>query len=1253
MPRTKGGPKAKAKRGASAPVASEVPPSSHDDNHDEEMEELGGTPTMMETQEDGNLVDEEAAVNGVASSKSNQDEIHAHEEDEASAEARDEAIALINDAKMAATAKEKSVLMRQITELVCRRKPQLAPEIVPELACFQVERDAAVRKQTLLTMLEACSTPANAPQQRTPKQTQILLQTALSAAVALAQDESTIVAKTALTNAAALLPKAMAHAADTEDAELWAACFSALSNADACLDDTTRPDGARMHAVKVLESFAMACELSSTTTQDAALASIILNGQPPAPSHPPLRQEGRRLVQRLTGLLQPHAFAQLPATVGIVIAQAAASLARQRATYFEPCVASLASLARSIHAPQETNNQVASTAAALKAALLGLVKTRHAGADDSAIQASRELMAQALEALGAGERAGSALRQVGRQEARERKEQAKRQAIEAAEAERAAKRAHFASLSGVPGSYADLPEVTDQDFIEQVIEQAVAVADVRNSQPLVSLMEDVPLIVLADTVIANCLSHAPDYGSLQQQFAMQGLPMTAPLQSLIGREAWAAAERAAARQPWTEPLEMKTDEAREVWHELLERLVRAFGTQCAEAAAHAGAPPGLPTSQALQAALVARTVADAGMSEVGSAASGTVGGGAPERSADAATIAKADERVVARLSELLASDSAPEAAHEFVCSWLMARWAAVRGQDDEPYCTLIAFLFDAVVRASPITSRFPAKMLLEAPHVPDGVLVTLGEMAAGTGAGAAAVVEANEAALAARRAADAAVEAALNPTDVAAAFSDPTQAEAEAADREAEASKSRERLDERATLALIALRDLAASRPPLRSAAVRQCLLACRSVDAVSRSKAVRLTANRIRMLPGACADDIHAFAAEGLEQAVAIGGVSDDEIVAATVQNNGNDDDDEMAEMAAAASIAAQEAAATARREREAQILDAGRYIALPLVLCTKQPDTMIPLVFAAFAREEAVALRAAVLSEAPKLAVALGANAPSMVALARDAPEGADELVATMVGALFAGPAPPTPPAALKKAMLVRASSRVRGTGAASRLLLTVLHSLTPQEADIALRRLVTELRGTDLRGALIRLVTRSQRPNSPPAPMQPHELMVSLHRLDVESSQDLRNAIEAVSECFQSRRVFTPESMASALAVLCEDSTLPKLLMRTAIQALAAAPELRNRLVDLLGRLTARQIWTREDLWPGFLLLARNAVPASCGILLQLPPRHLQDALTKHPQLKVPLQAEVRAHPSGVSRDALELLGLSGGGGGGGGG
>ena len=101
---------------------------------------------------------------------------------------------------------------------------------------------------------------------------------------------------------------------------------------------------------------------------------------------------------------------------------------------------------------------------------------------------------------------------------------------------------------------------------------------------------------------------------------------------------------------------------------------------------------------------------------------------------------------------------------------------------------------------------------------------------------------------------------------------------------------------------------------------------------------------------------------------------------------------------------------------------------------------------------------------------------------------------------------------------------------------------------------------------------------------------------------------------------------------------------MLMRTAIQVLSAAPELRSRLVDLLGRLAARQIWTRDELWKGFLLCARHAVPASCGVLLQLPPRHLADALAQQPALKVPLQAHVRAHPSGVSRAALDLLGLA---------
>jgi hypothetical protein len=99
----------------------------------------------------------------------------------------------------------------------------------------------------------------------------------------------------------------------------------------------------------------------------------------------------------------------------------------------------------------------------------------------------------------------------------------------------------------------------------------------------------------------------------------------------------------------------------------------------------------------------------------------------------------------------------------------------------------------------------------------------------------------------------------------------------------------------------------------------------------------------------------------------------------------------------------------------------------------------------------------------------------------------------------------------------------------------------------------------------------------------------------------------------------------ALAIALQQLVEQSPLPLLLMRTVIQTATAAPRLHPFILDLLSRLVLKQVWkTNPKLWEGVLRCAKQLVPRSFAVYMQLPVQQLREALAQSPDLAQPLRA-----------------------------
>jgi symplekin len=118
-----------------------------------------------------------------------------------------------------------------------------------------------------------------------------------------------------------------------------------------------------------------------------------------------------------------------------------------------------------------------------------------------------------------------------------------------------------------------------------------------------------------------------------------------------------------------------------------------------------------------------------------------------------------------------------------------------------------------------------------------------------------------------------------------------------------------------------------------------------------------------------------------------------------------------------------------------------------------------------------------------------------------------------------------------------------------------------------------------------------------------------------------------MDACSVCFSPllRELFTADALAVALQQLVELVPLPLLFMRTVIQTATVAPKLHGFILDLLSKLVLKQVWkTDAKLWQGVLRCAKQLVPRSFPVYLQLPAAQLTEALEQSPDLATPLKA-----------------------------
>ena len=165
-----------------------------------------------------------------------------------------------------------------------------------------------------------------------------------------------------------------------------------------------------------------------------------------------------------------------------------------------------------------------------------------------------------------------------------------------------------------------------------------------------------------------------------------------------------------------------------------------------------------------------------------------------------------------------------------------------------------------------------------------------------------------------------------------------------------------------------------------------------------------------------------------------------------------------------------------------------------------------------------------------------------------------------------------------------------------------------------DVVAKSLLPRVVGVDVdafREVLDRLTA-----TTPAKPLTATEILIALHDVDpVRHGVPLKKIIDACGECFNRPDVFTPEVVAAALQKMVEATPLPLLFMRSVIQAEQAAPSLREFTLGLLRTLTRRQVWKMDGkIWEGFCRCAKRATPRSFPVMIDLPPKALEELLNK---------------------------------------
>ncbi|XP_050380986.1 uncharacterized protein LOC126798167 [Argentina anserina] len=310
----------------------------------------------------------------------------------------------------------------------------------------------------------------------------------------------------------------------------------------------------------------------------------------------------------------------------------------------------------------------------------------------------------------------------------------------------------------------------------------------------------------------------------------------------------------------------------------------------------------------------------------------------------------------------------------------------------------------------------------------------------------------------------------------------------------------------------------------------------------------------------------------------------------------------------------------------------EAKRCLSLYFALCTKK-HSLFRQIFAVYGNAPK-AVKQAVNDDIPKLVRTMGPSR-ALLDIISDPPAGSENLLMQVLHILTDGAVP-----SQELILTIRKlyDSKLKDI----EILVPILPFIPKDEVMFIFPQLVN-LPLDKFQAVLTRIVQGSS--HSGPL-LAPSEVLIAIHGIDPERDGiPLKKVTDACSACIDQKQIFNQQVLAKVLNQLVEQIPLPYLFMRTVLQTINAFPALVDFIMEILSRLVSKQIWKYKNLWVGFLKCAFLTKPQSFGVLLQLPPAQLENALKKTPALKVPLvahasQPDIR---SSLPRSVLVVLGI----------
>lgn len=306
---------------------------------------------------------------------------------------------------------------------------------------------------------------------------------------------------------------------------------------------------------------------------------------------------------------------------------------------------------------------------------------------------------------------------------------------------------------------------------------------------------------------------------------------------------------------------------------------------------------------------------------------------------------------------------------------------------------------------------------------------------------------------------------------------------------------------------------------------------------------------------------------------------------------------------------------------------------MSLYFALCTKK-HSLFRQIFVIY-RSTSKAVKQAVQRQIPILVRTMGSSS-DLLEIISDPPNGSENLLMQVLHTLTDGTIP-------SKDLICTVKRLHDSKLKDAEILIPILPFLSNDEVMPIFPHIVN-LPSEKFQAALGRILQGSSQ--SGPV-LTPAEVLIAIHGIDPEKDGiPLKKVTDACNACFEQRQTFTQEVLARVLNQLVEQIPPPLLFMRTVLQAIGAFPTLVDFIMGILSRLVTKQIWKYPKLWVGFLKCVQLTKPQSFGILLQLPPAQLENALHRIAALKAPLIAHASQPDiqSKLPRAILVVLGIA---------